>query len=143
MASNSSIICGPQTVVYINGKPFAQVSSIDYSIASPYRVITGIDTLLPLDTAPQSLSCTGTMNLYMIRGRGGIEGEGMAATWEAATRGKYFSILVLDRATSSILFETRKNRALGQQWRLAAKSIVTGTVQFTGLFYSNNTVSPS
>lgn len=138
----NSIICGPHTVVYINGKPFSQVSSLDYNIASPYRVITGIDTLLPLDTAPQSLSYTASMNVYMIRGRGGIEGEGMSATWEAATRGKCFSILVIDRMTQNILFEGRKNRATGQSWHLAAKSIVTGTVQFTGLFYSNNTVSP-
>lgn len=137
----NSVICGPHAVVYINGKPFAQVSSIDYNIASPYRVITGIDTLLPLDTAPQSLSYTASMQLYLIRGRGGIEGEGLSATWEAATRGKYFSILVIDRLTSNILFEGRKNRATGQQWRIAAKSLVTGTVQFTGLFYSNGTVS--
>jgi hypothetical protein len=143
MSSKSSIICGPETVVYINGKPFAQVSSIDYSISSPYRDVTGIDTLLPLDTVPQSLSFKGSMNVYMLRGRGGLEGEGISTTWESATRGKYFSLLVLDRATSDIIFESRKNRATGQQFRLAAKSIATGVVQFTGLFYSNNTVSPS
>lgn len=141
--ATSSIICGPHTVVYINGKPFAQVSAIDYNINSPYRVITGIDTLLPLDTAPQSLSYTANMQIYMLRGRGGIEGEGLCATWEAATRGKYFSILVMDRLTSTILFEGRKNRATGQQWKIASKSIVTGSVQFTGLFYNNNTISAS
>jgi hypothetical protein len=140
--ATSSIICGPQVVVYINGKPFAQVSSIDYNISSPYRIITGIDTLLPLDTAPQSLSYTASMQVYMLRGRGGLEGEGLTATWEAATRGKYFSILVMDRVTSNIIFEGQKNRATGQQWHIATKSIVSGTVQFTGLFYGNNTVSP-
>lgn len=137
----NSIICGPHTVVYINGKPFSQVSAVDYNINSPYKLLTGIDTLLPLDTIPQSLSYTATLQLYMIRGRCGIEGEGLAATWEAATRGKYFSILILDRQTQNVIFEGQKNRATGQQWRFASRSIVTGTVQFTGLFYNNNTVS--
>jgi hypothetical protein len=139
----SSIICSPHAVVYINGKPFAHVSSFNFTDIRPHKTIYGIDSLYPLDTVPGPLSYNASMQLYRLRSGGGIEGDGLAPTWEAATRGKYFSILVLDRATMDILFEGRKNRITQQSWSMAAKQIVTGTVQFTGLSYNNNTVSPT
>jgi hypothetical protein len=138
----TSIVCGPHAVVYINGKPFSPISAISYQISTPFKTLYGVDTILPLDTVPQQVSYTASMQLYRVRSSGGIEGQGICPTWEAATRGKYFSIIVLDRATNDILFEGRKNRATSQSWQISAKQLVTGTVAFTGLGYNNNTVSP-
>jgi hypothetical protein len=143
VATNSVIISGAQCVVYINGKPFAQVSNFEYQVATPQKVIHGIDTLLPLDTVPGAVGYTASMNMYRMRRQGGIEGDGLGPSWSAATRGKYFSLILLDRASSDILFEGKKNIITNQAWSIATKQLVTGSVAFTGLFYDNGWESPT
>ena len=79
-----------------------------------------------------------------LQGRqGGIEGAGMMPTWQAATRGKYFSILIVDRITDTIIFESKKNSVIRQTWNIPTKGYVTGTIAFKGLLYGNNTEPPT
>jgi hypothetical protein len=142
MPTSSTIIVGAQCVVYLNGKPFAHSSGIQYQVNSPHKAIYGIDTLLPLDMVPGQLGYTASMTMYRMRQMGGIEGDGLCPSWDAATRGKYFSLILVDRASSDILFEGQKNIVTQQAWSVFTKQIVTGSVTFTGLFYDNAYESP-
>ncbi len=143
MAIKTSIITGPHVIVYVNGKPFAHAAAFSYEESKPQKPIYGVDTLLPLDMVPGPLSYSAQLQMYRMRKLGGIEGDGLAPSWAAATRGKYFSLMLIDRATQDVLFEGHKNVVTGQSWNVATKSIMTGSVNFTGLFYANGWESPT
>jgi hypothetical protein len=138
-----NLLVGARTVMYLNGKPFAAVSNFNHTEDSPQKEVHGIDTLEPQELIPGPLTCSGMMTIYRQAHDGGIEGAGMMPTWQAATRGKYFSILIVDRITDTIIFESKKNSVIRQTWNIPTKGYVTGTIAFKGLLYGNNTESPT
>jgi hypothetical protein len=138
----SNLVTGARLVMYLNGKRFASVSNFSPTEESPQREIHGIDTLEPIELVPGPLSCSGTMTIYRQVHDGGIEGGGMKPTWDAETRGKYFSILIVDRITDTVIWESRKNSVVRQSWSFPAKGYVTGNISFKGITYGNGTESP-
>jgi hypothetical protein len=77
--------------------------------------------------------------MYKIHGDGGNEASGLVATWNSMTREKYFSLLVLDRVTDTVLVQVDKCVVTNQSWVIQPKSFVIGTVAFSGFDYSNDT----
>ena len=132
-----NLIVGAHAVLHINGVPYAYVSDLDISVSSPQKVLHGIDYLPPIDAAPGSLSYNVSAQVFRHRGSVGIEGDGLIPLWENATRGKYFSAIVMDRVTSTVMFESRKNLVTGQNWRIT-RGFVIGNVSWQGMDYSND-----
>jgi len=133
----SRLIVGAQVVLYLNGMPYAYVAEITPTITSPQKELRGIDTLLPFDTAPGQLTYNVSATIYRVRGSGGLEGQGFMPQWDKATRGKYFSALVMDRTNQEILFESQKSQIVAQTWKLA-RGIIMGQVQWIGISYKND-----
>jgi hypothetical protein len=134
----SSLIVTAHTVLYINGMPYANVSEITPSITSPQKVLRGIDYLPGIETAPMPLEYTVSTTVYRRKNHGGLEGDGLVPGWDVATRGKFFSAIIMDRVTSEILFESQKNQITSQAWRIAPKSLLIGQITWVGLGYSND-----
>jgi hypothetical protein len=132
-----NLIVGAHAVLYINGMPYAYVSDIDVSIASPQKPLHGIDYLQPLEAAPGPLSYNVSAQIYRHRGSVGIEGDGFVPMWNNATRGKYFSAIIMDRITSTVMFESQKNLVTGQNWRVN-RGFIMGQVSWQGIDYSND-----
>jgi hypothetical protein len=57
--------------------------------------------------------------------------------WNNATRGKYFSAIIMDRITSTVMFESQKNLVTGQNWRVN-RGFIMGQVSWQGIDYSND-----
>jgi hypothetical protein len=138
MAGN--LIVGAHAVLHINGMPYAYVSQLNPTITSPQKEIRGIDYLLPFDAAPGPLSYSVSAQIYRNRSHVGLEGEGLVPTWDKATRGKYFSAIIMDRITSTVLFESQRNLVTGQSWSIG-KGFVIGQVAWQGLGYTNDSSS--
>lgn len=136
----SNLIVGAHAILYINGSPYAYVSEVDPVISSPQKVLRGIDYLPPLEAAPGPLDYNVTAQVYRHRGAVGLEGDGLLPTWDKATRGKYFSAIIMDRATSTIMFESQRSLVTSQSWRVG-RGFMVGTVNWIGIGYSNDSAT--
>lgn len=134
----SSLIVTANTVLYINGMPYAHVQEVTPTITSPQKILRGIDYLPGIETAPMPVEYNVSAILYRRKNTGGLEGEGFLPRWDNATRGKFFSAIIMDRQTQEILFESQKNQIVSQSWRIAPKSILVGQVTWIGLGYTND-----
>jgi len=140
---STNLVTGARLILYVNGKKFAPVNSFSPVEDSPHREVHGIDSLEPIELVQGPLTCSGMFTIYRQVHDGGVEGAGMKATWDAETRSKYFSILIVDRITDTIIWESRKNSIVRQSWNFPAKGYVTGNIMFKGLSYGNGTESPT
>lgn len=133
----NNLIVGAHCIAHINSRRFANVISLDYDITSVHKENRGIDYLMPTELTPISLSLSGSMQIYRLHRDGGIEADGMIPDWGQLTRGKYFSLMILDRSTDTIILEADKCVIQKQSWRVATKAFVMGTIGFSGLVYKN------
>jgi hypothetical protein len=134
----SNLVTSPHCVAYVNSVPFARVCGLTYDIVSPRRELHGIDILEPTELVPSSLSIHGTIQVYRLHQDGGVEAAGLVATWQKLTKEKYASLMVLDRATDTVLVQVDKFCVNNQSWRITPKSFVLGTITWTGFGYSND-----
>lgn len=126
-------------VVYVNGRLFGRVASLGFSAETPQRELRVIDTLEPAELIPQGASVRGSLTIYRLHRDGGIEAAGLAAAWADMTRQKYFSLMVVDRVTDTVLFRADRCATAAQSWNVG-RGFVMGTVAFVGLNWSNETV---
>lgn len=137
--ARSRIVASPHVVVYVNGKLFGRVASLGFGAETPQRELRVVDTLEPAELIPQGCSVRGNLTIYRLHRDGGIEAAGLAAAWADQTRQKYFSLMVVDRVTDTVLFRADHCATTAQSWN-AGRGFVMGTVAFVGLNWSNETV---
>ena len=136
--ARSPILVGAHVVVYVNGTMFGRVAGLSHSMDSPIRELHGVDTYLPIELVRGPVSIRGNMTLYRLHNDGGLESAGMIGTWNDLTREKYFSILVLDRSTDTVVFRADRCGVSSQNWTYG-KGYVMGNVGFNGLLWTNET----
>ena len=133
----SNIITSPHCVCYLNSVAFARVCGLSYNIDSPRKPLHGIDVLQCVELVPVGLSISGTLQMYRMHLDGGAEAAGMLATWNQATKEKYASMYVLDRATDSVIVNVDKLCVTSQSWSITPKAFLVGTINWTGFGYGN------
>jgi hypothetical protein len=136
--ARSNLVTTPHAVCYINSLPFARCCGLNYEILTPRREIRGVDILQAVEIVPIGASVHGTIQLYRLHQDGGPEAAGLVATFEKLTKEKYFSLMVKDRLTDTILIQVDRCVTISQSWSIVPKSYVTGTVTWTGFQYSND-----
>ena len=134
----SNLVASPHCVAYINSVALARCCGLSYDIASPRKPLHGIDVLQPVELVPTGLSFSGTLQIYKLKDDGGAEVIGLVPTWDKVTKGKYFSLMVLDRSTDGVIINIDKCEVLNQSWSIIPKSFVLGTITFSGFQYSSN-----
>ena len=134
----SNLITSAHCVAYVNSVPLARCCGLTYDISSPRREIHGIDMLAPVELVPMGLSIKGTLQIYRLHDDGGSEAIGLIPTWAKATKGKYFSLMVLNRLTDGVILQTNRCEVLNQSWTVSPKSFVLGTITWSGIDYNNN-----
>lgn len=135
--AGSNLVTSPHVVCYINSIPFARCSGVSYTTTSPAKQLHGIDTLLPTELVPQALSVSGNLQVYKLHIDGGAEAAGFIGTWSKMTRSKYFSLMILDRYTDSVIVRVDRCYLNSQTWQIQPKQFVVGTFSWAGLDYSN------
>ncbi len=53
------------------------------------------------------------------------------------SRQKYYSLMLIEKHSNTILFEGRRCATNGQSWGASTRSYVTGTVEFSAIDWSN------
>ena len=134
----SNLITSPHCVAYLNSVPLARTCGLTCNMESPRKPIHGIDCLEPLELLPVSLSVNGTLQIYRLHSDWGAEAAGLLATWSKLTKEKYASLMVLDRATDSVIIQVDKFCVTSQNWVFQPKAYVMGTIAWTGFGYSNS-----
>ncbi len=135
------LVVGAHVIVYVNNRPFGRCAEIEYESDTPGRAVKVVDSMFPAEQIPLAAFFSGTMQIYRLHQDGGIEEVGMSGTWQDIPREKYFSVLIVDRFSDTVLFRADRCKATRQRWT-HRKGFVMGTVQFTGILW-NNATQPS
>lgn len=136
--SRAKVIPSGSVNVYVNGKPFGRCVGFTFKSATAKREIHGIDSLDPYELAATTASISGSMTIVRTVADGGAEGAGMTVTYEDLPREKYFSIMLVDRgANDTVLFQADECSVSSQSWNVPAKGVVTGTVEWSAISWSN------
>jgi hypothetical protein len=136
--ARSPLLTGAQVLCYINSRAFGRVADLGWTSDTPLEELRVVDVLEPVELIPQGVSVRGQLSIYRLRQDGGLQAAGMVATWADLTRQKYFSILVVDRVTDTVIFRADKCMVGSESWRFG-KGYVMGQVSFQGLGWSNET----
>lgn len=127
----ASVIC------YVNGRALGTVSSFSFQSVTPRKAIRGIDSNIPYELAPTTSAITGTLELYRMDADGGIEGYLFTAPFDELPTEKYFSLQLINTKTDTVLFQADYCSVESQSWNVSSKTLVTGTVNFSALYWNN------
>jgi hypothetical protein len=133
-----TIINGATVQLFVNGAPYAKVSSIQFGSATPFKEIRGCDSAQPYELAPTTTSIAGSMMIYRQSRDGGIEASGLTVPITEIARAKYVSLLLLETRSGTILFESARCAITSQEWTFATHALAIGTVSFLAIDYIND-----
>lgn len=128
----SDLLVSSHIFIYINGVPFGRVASFNFEKATPRKAINVIDTPDNVEMIQTAYNVSGNMTIYKLHADGGIEAAGMVACQEDLTRERYFSILIIDRVTDTVIFESRQCSVEKQSWSLG-RGLIMGQISFSSL----------
>lgn len=129
---------GSDLIVYINAKPFAVMTELQYSVDYGRRAHYGIDSIFPFELASGAMSVSGSMSLYKNQYDGGIEGAGMIPRDYLVPEESYFTLTVINRVSGVVMFRGDKCSVQSQSWSMPAQGLVTGSVSFQCIGYTND-----
>jgi hypothetical protein len=131
------LLSGAKVVLYVNGNLFGKVSSFKYASATPRKKIRGVDSMVPFELGMTTNDINGTMTVYRLIQDGGAEGAGMVAPIVEIPREKYFSLILVDIASNTVIFEADYCSVEDQSWTFEARDLAKGQITFSALDYLN------
>lgn len=129
--TTSGVIC------HINNKPLGRVTGLRWAITSPHKTTRGLDSLVPCELTPTVLEVSGTISIVRTIGDGGVEGAGMMAPFNFVPSEKYFSMMLVERSSDTVLFSGHYCSVDSQAWSAPTKGTVTGEISFKCLVWNN------
>jgi hypothetical protein len=142
MAAHNLLVVGAHCRVYINNQPFGRIADFGADETTSRKEVKVVDYLPPFELIQTGASARFNASIYRLHMDGGIEGAGLKSVWPDLPREKYFSFLVLDRLTDTVLFRADKCSVEHQSWRVG-RGFVMGTISFVVLDFSNETQATS
>lgn len=139
--ARSTLVVGAHLRVYVNGQPYGRTIEGEFSILTPQKELHVLDTFVPAELVQQAASVQGSIRVYKQHGDGGAQAAGIGPSLADLSLAKYFSILVLDRVTDTVVFRADRCSLEQERWGLPTRGYVTGQFSFKALNYSNETVS--
>lgn len=141
MARSTRLVQSASVLCMVNGRPYGVVTAFQWNSTTPKKEFYGLDSVDPFEIGATITKITGTISVYRTNGDGGAEGWGLATTYDDLSREKYFSLMLVDRATDRVLFQADYCSVTSQAWNVPPKGVITGQIQFTALTW-NNEVRP-
>ncbi len=139
--SQPLIVTGANVLVYVNGKRFGRCVGMDWGASTPSKEIRGIDYPEPIELAPTTSGVHFTLTIWRTKGDGGIEGLGIQAPGTNIARGKYFSVMLIERTSDTVIFQADNCRVEDQSWSHVSKTMVQGRVSCKALTWNNEVKS--
>lgn len=135
--ANQRILVGAGVDVYINGKNWGTVNSFIWESSTPHEEQRGIDTTSPFEYAIGQTSVSGQVSLFKVQNNGGLEGLGVTGGYKDYLRERYFTLLLIEQKTQTILFKADRCCVQSQTWKVEAKAQVQGAFNFSGIEWVN------
>lgn len=136
----SRTMVGANVILYVNGMPYGQCLGFRFKSSTPRFAIYEIDKLDPSELATTITKSVGTVSIVKTVADNGIEGSGFTTSFQKLPREKYFSIVLINRLNGKSLFRSDYCSVTDQSWEFAAKNIVTGTLEFETLDWTNEAI---
>jgi len=135
MRARSIVTAG--VICYINGKPFGRVKDFRFESSTGKKPQYAVDTLEPYELIPTITRVTGSMTLQRTVGDAGAEGAALTVRFEDLPRERYFSVQLIERVSDTLIFEAKYCAVTRQSWSFPEKGVVTGSVEFEAIDWSN------
>lgn len=135
--AGSPHIVGAKILVFINGRVFGQATDFKWDSITPNTVRYGLDSLIGQEMTPGPVKVQGTIAVLRRHADGGLEGSGVVAPYESIERERYFSLLVIDRATGLRVFQADRCKVLTQTWAITSRGRMQGSFTFEALEWAN------
>lgn len=136
-------IAGAQINVYLNGSRLNQVTSFSLHSSEHRREVYAVDQNEPYELIPTQSRVQGTLHLYRILNDGGAQGLGMSGGIDNMVNERYFTLLVTDRNSDSVIFQASECALNDESWDMSARGVVTGVVDFTAITWNNEAIPPN
>lgn len=138
----SKTLTGSRLAIYINGSRYGQIMNFKYRSETNHAEIFEIDSLDATEISPTTNKVDGSFDIYRTTADGGIEGAGISQNFADITKGRYFTIQIMDRANDICIFSAKQCRVTSQSWDFSPKGVVMGNISFKGIEWYNE-VGPS
>lgn len=136
MARSPNVV-GAHILVFLNGRLFGQATDMKWDSVTPNIVRYGLDSLTGYELAPGPVKVQGTIAVLRRHADGGIEGAGATAPFSSIERERYFSLLVMDRATGLRIFQADRCKVISQSWSIGSRGRMQGSFTFEALEWAN------
>ena len=131
--SQSVVLKGAEVKVYVAGKLFAEVQSIQYTIDYGEQEIFGIDSAFAQEIAPGRVSVQGTVSGLVIKTVGGLQAYDLRTKINDILHGPYVSLRLKDRHSDKDLFWLPQMKVVNESVSIQAKGVVKLTFSFKGI----------
>jgi hypothetical protein len=135
--ARSVLLTAAQVAVFVNGNMYGRISNFSYSVETPRKKIHCVDSPIPFELATGVSSVSGTMGVWRMSQDGAAEGPGLVAPLDELTRERYFSLVLVDLTTATIIFQADFCSVESQTWSVSVKNLINGTIHFSALTYRN------
>jgi len=131
--ARSIILKGAECKLYIGGKLYSEVRSLNYTIDYGEQEIYGIDSPYPQEIATTRTSVQGSIAGVRVKYSGGTQGAGARPKINEILNGAYVSIRVQDRFTGQDILFVPQAKVTNESISIAAKGIVNLSFGFKGI----------
>lgn len=135
--SRARTIVSAGVLLYVNNKLYGKVVAFRFTSQTPREAINGIDSIDPFELAPTSTRVTGSIELVRTVADGGAEGAGLTTSYDKLPREKYFSVMLVERISDTVLFRADHCSVVSQTWDFPSKEKARGSLEFEALEWSN------
>ena len=135
--SQSVVLKGAEVKVYVAGKLYAEVQSLQWTIDYAEQEIYGIDSQFPQEIAPGRVSVQGSVSGLVIKMVGGLQAYDLRTKINEILHGPYVSLRVKDRFSDSDLLWLPQMKVVNEQVNIQAKGVVRISFQFKGIIPYN------
>lgn len=135
--SSRRVVTGASINCYVNGNLYGRVRSFSFNASTMHEAEYALDSSDPFELSAGRTKVSGKLGVWRTIGDAGAEGAHMATRFEDITKGKYFSLTLIDRTSDMVVFECRYAKVQNQSWTVQERGIMTGEIDFEGLDFSN------
>jgi hypothetical protein len=136
---SGDILHGAGVIVKVNKGVIGFATGITYSRDQGIKPIYEVDNPFPAEITPTRYLVAGALAGFRLSNSGGLDGQGVMDLSNVANffTQKYVTLEIVDRKTNLPLFYVNRCLFDKDSWRTEVKQIVTFTVNFLGIWASN------
>lgn len=131
------LVSGARVVVYISSNKMGMLSEFEWNSTTGRKRADGIDVPFSLELMPTRVGVSGSIRMYRKIADGGAQRAGIVVPQNLISREKYFTIVLVERETDTVIFSADMCSATSESWIVKSRSLVEGVVTFEGVSWFN------